>query len=221
MALLELQLLIFDAHRGAGGNGVGDEGVGADDGVPADHRLAAQHRGAGIDGHIVLNCGMAFHAPQALTASGGQAAQGHALIDFHVLADDGGLADDDAGAMVDEEILPDGGAGMDVDAGDAVGVLRHDAGQQGHLQGVQNVRQAVDRNGKKAGIAEDDLVLAGGGGIAVKGGLHIGLNHGAQAGNPAESPPRRKSLCFLRSGRGKSFPFEPRLCQGNSFSFSD
>ena len=38
---LELQLLTLDAHRGAGGDGVGDEDVGADDAVPADHRAAA------------------------------------------------------------------------------------------------------------------------------------------------------------------------------------
>ena len=41
VAGLELQLLAFDADGGAGGNGMGDEHVGAYDTVPADDGTAA------------------------------------------------------------------------------------------------------------------------------------------------------------------------------------
>ena len=42
-----------------------------------------------------------------------------------------GLADDDAGAVVDEEVSADLRPGVDVDAGAAVGVFRHDPGIRG------------------------------------------------------------------------------------------
>ena len=64
--LANLQLLALDADRGAGGNGMGDEDIGADDAVPANDRIAAQNGSAGVDGHIVLNGGVAALAPQAL-----------------------------------------------------------------------------------------------------------------------------------------------------------
>ena len=38
---LHLQLLAFDAHRGAGGHRLGDEGAGADDAAVTDYRFAA------------------------------------------------------------------------------------------------------------------------------------------------------------------------------------
>ena len=38
---LELELLALDTDGGAGGDGVGDEHVGADDAVPSDHCAAA------------------------------------------------------------------------------------------------------------------------------------------------------------------------------------
>ena len=43
---LELQLLTFYTYGGAGGDGVGDEDVGADDAFPADDSGAAQNGGA-------------------------------------------------------------------------------------------------------------------------------------------------------------------------------
>ena len=110
---LELKLLALDADGGAGGDGVGDEHIGADDAVPADDRTAAQNGCTGIDGHIVFNGGMTLFALQALAAPGGQCAQGHALVDLYMVADDGGLTHNDAGAVVNEEILADGGAGME------------------------------------------------------------------------------------------------------------
>ena len=85
-----------------------------------DDRIATQNGSVGIDRHIVPNGGMPLGSTEALTAPGGQATQGHALIDLHALTNNGGFTDYDTSAVVDEEMLSDGGAGMDVDAGDAV-----------------------------------------------------------------------------------------------------
>ena len=165
---------------------MGDEHVGADDAVPADDGAAAQDRRAGVDGHVVLDGGVPLFAPEALPAPGAQRAQGHALIDLHMVADDGGFAHHDAGAVVNEEVFSNGGAGVDVNAGDAVGVLGHDPGQQRHPQGVEHMGQPVDGDGKQAGIAENDLVHAEGGGVAVEKRLHIGLGHGPDGGDLLE-----------------------------------
>lgn len=120
--------------------------------------LAAQDGGAGIDGDPILNGRVALMIAQTLAGTGRQAAQGDALINLDPLADLGGLADDDAGSVVDEEVLADGGAGVDVNAGETVGVLGHDAGNEGHLQQVQLMCQAVDHDGVETGVGEDDLV---------------------------------------------------------------
>ncbi len=162
---------------------MGDEHVGADDAIPPDHRFAAQDGGAGVDGHVVLDGGVALFAPQALAAPGGQGTQGHALVELDVVADDRGLAHHNAGAVVDEEILADGCPGVDINAGDAVGMLRHHARQHGHPQGIQHMRHAVNRNGEQAGVAEHDFIGAVGGGVAVVEGLHVRLAHRADFGD--------------------------------------
>ena len=100
--------------------------------------------------------------------------EGDALVELDVFADGGGFADDDAGAVVDEEIVADGGAGVDVDAGEVVGVLGHDARDERHLGFVEFVGDAVDADGEKAGVGEDDFIGVGGGGVAVKSGLDVG-----------------------------------------------
>ena len=66
-----LQFLIFDAYRGTGCNGTGDEGIGSNDRIPTDHRLSTQNGSACVNGNIVLNGGMAALAPQALASPGG------------------------------------------------------------------------------------------------------------------------------------------------------
>ena len=161
---------------------MGDEHVAADDGIVADHGVPAQYGRAGIDGHVVLDGGVAALAVQLLAAPGGQRAQGDALVELHIVADDGGLADDDAGAVVDEEVSADLRPGVDVDAGAAVGVFRHDPGDKGHLQLVEHVGQAVDGDGVKAGIGDDHLRLVGGGGVTVVGGLEVRFHIGPDLG---------------------------------------
>src|SRR5205085_7011175 len=115
--------------------------------------------------------------------AGGECAEGDALVDLDALADGAGFADDDAGAVIDEEVVADGGAGVDVDAGEVVGVFGHDAGDEGDLLFVEFVGDAVDANGEKAGVGEDDFVGVAGGGVAVEGGLDVGGEGGAERGD--------------------------------------
>ena len=90
-------------------------------------------------------------------------------------ADHRGLADDHAGAVVDEEIIADGGAGMDVDARELMGVFRHHPGQQRHLQFKQPVGQPEDGDGLEGRIGQKDLLVGAGGGVALVGGLDVGV----------------------------------------------
>ena len=69
--------------------------------------------------------------------------------------------------MVDEEALADGGAGVDVDAGEAVGVFGDDSGNQGHIGQIELVGNAVAGNGEEAGVAEDGLGRARCGRVAL------------------------------------------------------
>ena len=105
-------------------------------------------------------------------------AERHALIELDVVADDRRLADDDAGAVVDEEIFADLRAGVDVNAGRTVGILAHDARDERNLALVELVRYAVDEDRVQAGVGEDDLLLAAGGGVAVEVCGHVLHEHG-------------------------------------------
>ncbi len=142
---------------------------------------------------------MAFTALEGLAAAGGEGTQRDALIELDALSDDGGFADDDAGAVVDEEIIADGGAGVDVDAGEVVGVFGHDARDQRHLGFVEFVGDAVHADGEEAGIGEDDFIGVGGGGVAVKGGLDVGGEGGAQIGESCRGIPGRSLRRWCRS----------------------
>ncbi len=115
-----------------------------------------------------------------------QGAEGHALVELDVGADVAGFADDDAGAVVDEEAGADAGAGMDVDAGLGVGMLGHHARNQRHAEQQDLVGDAVNGDGLEAGIAEDDLVEALGGRVALEGGLDVLLQDQADVGHALE-----------------------------------
>ena len=182
LCVFEHRLRGGDDHPGIVGHRAGEEGVAAHHGVLADDRLAAQDGRAGVDGHIVAHGGMALARQAGVARPGGQCPQRHALVQLDMAADDGGLADDDARAVVDEEPRPDLCAGVDVDAGAAVGVLRHHAGDHGDAAQIQLVGDAVDEDGEQAGVGEDDLLLVGGGRVAVKGGLNVGHQHLLDAG---------------------------------------
>ena len=64
-------------------------------------------------------------------------------------------------------------AGVDVDAGLRVRPLGDHAGDQRHPQPVQRVGDAVRRHRAQPRVAEDDLVQAGGGGVALIRRLHV------------------------------------------------
>ena len=99
------------------------------------------------------------------------------LIQFDPATDGAGLADDDAGAVVDEERRTDRRSGMDVDAGPAVGQLRHHPGDDGHLQDVQAVGDAIDDDRPEGGIAQNDFIRADRRGVSFVGGLDVRLQH--------------------------------------------
>ena len=69
------------------------------------------------------------------------------------------------------------GAGMDVDAGLGVGVLGHHPRDQRHAEQQQLVGEAIDRDRLEAGVAEDDLVMALRGRVALEGGLDVLLEY--------------------------------------------
>lgn len=167
------ELLGLDADPGAGPYGACDEDVGSDDRTLADDRIAAQDRGTGVDGDVVLDSRMTFGAAQALTAAGRKCTDGDALVDLDVLSDDRGLTDDDACAVVHEKVLADSRAGMDIDSGLTVSILRHHPGDERDAQKEELVGQSVDGAGQESGIAQDDLIFAESGGISLIGGLHI------------------------------------------------
>src|SRR5205085_429416 len=100
-------------------------------------------------------------------------AERDALIEFDVRADLGRAADDDARAVIDEEARTDLCAGMYVYAGAVVRVLGHDARHERHTQTVEFVREPVSGNGVETGIAEDDLVEAARGRVAIVSRLHV------------------------------------------------
>ena len=126
---------------------------------------------------------MPLLAPQALTAPGRKAAQRYTLIDLNTFTDHRSLADNDTGTVVDKEICADSGTGVDIDAGDAVGILCHHTGNHGHIQHIQFMGKTVDRNGKQAGVRENDLIIACCGRVAVVGRLQIRLHQTADLGD--------------------------------------
>ena len=98
------------------------------------------------------------------------------------MADGGGFADDDAGAVVDEEMRADARAGMEIAAGAFVGIFGEHARQQRNAEPVKLVRETLHGDREHAGVGEDDLLEAAGGGIAAVGGVDVGLDNFAQRG---------------------------------------
>ena len=108
--------------------------------------------------------------------------QRHGLVDAHAIPDDGGLADHHARAVVDEKAVADARAGMDVDAGLGMRQFGHDAREQREITQIEFVRQPVMDDGHDAGIAEQHLVDAARGRVAVEGSLYIGVEERAYRG---------------------------------------
>ena len=174
----------------------------------ADHGLAAEDGGVGVDHDLVLNRGMALDVAEDLTVLVARESEGserHALVNLNTVADVGGFADDHARSVVDEESPADVRAGVDVDAGLAVGVLGHHPRDQGSAQDEEFMRDPKDRHGRDAWIAEEDFLEILGGGIAVERGLNIVGEYLAEVGDTLQKPDRDElrlgfvvSLKFLR-----------------------
>ena len=177
--------------------------VGADDRVLAEPCAPAEDRGVCIDGHVVLDVGVAFDAFDRVAVIidlERLRAERHALVDFDVVADARGLADDDAGAVVDEEMVADLRPRVDVAAGFFVRVLGDEAGNEGHAQFVEDVGDALQRDHEHAGVGEDDLVDAARGRISIVGGGDVGVRDAADVGKLAEQLHRQPLGVFFRLG---------------------
>ena len=143
--------------------------------------------------------------------------QGHALVQLDVLADDGSLADDHAGAVVNEEVRPNGGAGVNVDTGEGMGIFRHHPGQHGDLHEIQLMGDAENADGFKGWVGQHDFLPAGGGGIALVGSLHVGVQRVPDGGEFG-----KQSVDHIVILRG--FPIDPlqdlpKLTPGGRFQF--
>ena len=98
-------------------------------------------------------------------------------------------------------MMPDGGAGMDVNAGAAVGKFSHDAGDQRHLQLKEHMGHAVDEDRLQSGVGDDDLIRRGGGGVAVEEGLQVGLEQRPNLRQPLQEADRQLlGLCIQLAG---------------------
>jgi hypothetical protein len=84
--------------------------------------------------------------------------------------------------MVDKKTFTDSGAGMDIDSGPAVGILRHDAWDQRYFLLVNLMRYTIYGYGKEPGIAEYNFIVAFCGRVAFVGGADIFAEQHPQAG---------------------------------------
>ena len=175
-------------HLGIGGNIFGNPYVATDDGVVTDGD-AAEDGTVAVDDDIVIKNGVAINALDGvalLVEREALGSEGDSLIELHMVAEDAGGTDDNAGAVVDGEVTADGGGRVYVDARLAMGQLGDDAGDEGHTQEVELVCYAVARDGAYGGVAADDLSIAGGSGVALVGGCHIGGEEASQVGQSAD-----------------------------------
>lgn len=113
-------------------------------------------------------------------------AEGDAVVEFHGVADAAGLADDDAGAVIDEKVRADPGPGVDVDPGAAVGPFGHHAGDEGDALAEEDMGGALDGDGLDGRVGNDDDLDAGGGRIALVGGLDIGAEEAPDFGQAGQ-----------------------------------
>ena len=140
-------------------------------------------------------------APEALTATGGKSAKGHTLIELYIITDNGGFTHHNAGTVVNEEILTDSCTGVNVDAGNAVGMLSHNSGKHRHVQGIQHMSKPVHSNGKQTGICKNNLRHIRCCRVTLIGGLQIRLHHRPNFRNL----PEKRHSSLLRMGFSSSF----------------
>ncbi len=122
---------------------------------------------------------MTFLVPELFRGPPGhrQSPEGHPLIKPDPISNISGFADHHAGSMIDEETFTNSGAGMDIDARFAVGIFGHNTRHKGDPQLKKLVGQAIDGDGKKTGIAENNFISALGCRIPFQGGPDIFSQH--------------------------------------------
>jgi len=170
---------------GIGGNTLYQPDVAADDRAAPDAGITAEDSGTGVDNHVVLNVGVAldaFDGIAVLVKGEGACAQRHALIHLDPVADGGCLTDDNTGTVVNEEAFADLRAGMDVDTGALVGIFAHDAGDNGDALLIEHMGKAVDGDGLDEGIGQQNFLAVAHGGVSLKGGTDVEVEHLADLG---------------------------------------
>ena len=192
LARMDADLLRLEDDDRIGRNRAGQPDVAADDGAVADDRVAADDGRVGVDGDVIADGRMPLAAEGVALLVAldvlGQAARDQTRRPgkADAVADFRRAADDDAGAVIDEEMGADVRAGMQVDAGAAVRPFGHHAGQKSDAQFVENVGHAEDGDRLDARIGEDDFLLVRRGGIALVGGLDVGLDEATHVGQFAQ-----------------------------------
>lgn len=189
MLLIGRNVVHFEAlhaHAGIGRDRTRDEGATADDGIFAHDGITAKNGGVCVNGYVVLNGGVTLFAGEALAPACRKSTESDTLVNLHVLAYHGGFANDDACAMIDKEVLADGCARMDIDARFGMGVFGHETRENGYMQKVKLVGDAVNRCRHKAWVGEDNFVEAAGSRVAIVGGVQVGFKAFANQWNLGE-----------------------------------
>ena len=143
---------------GAGRDGAREPHVAADGAAGPHDGLAAEDGRIRVEDHVVLDGGVPLGLREALLDE--QRAQRDALEHPHAVPHDGRLADHDARPVVDGEGVADLRAGVDIDAGLAVGHFGEQTRDERDALAVEAVRQPVHGRGVETGVGEDDLVDA-------------------------------------------------------------
>ena len=101
------------------------------------------------------------------------------LIDPHPFANNRGFANYDPRSVIDEKTRTDAGARMNVDARFGVGDLGDQPRHQFRVQKLQYMCDPVMNDGGHAGITDQDLRKAGGGGISEECRTKVADEHSA------------------------------------------
>lgn len=183
-----LEFGLGENYPGKGRNGLGQPNVAANDGTFTDDGIS-QNGGAGIDYDSIFDGGMPFSPSNQISLlipGKVQSAESDPLVDRDALPDDRGFPDHHTGAVIDEKAFPDLSPGMDVDSGSVMHPLIHNAWNKDQALMVEEVGEAMDRNGLQSGIAENDFVEAGSGGIIFEGRFNVEFEHVPNFGNIAQ-----------------------------------
>ena len=162
-------------HGGVIGHRPNDHGARAYFYVIADVDVAEDFR-SGADDDAIAQRGVTF----ARILSG--AAERDALVYEYILSDLSRFADHNAHAVIDKKASADSCARVNFYAGQAARELADDAGQSEPSGQVEAVCEAVEQDGVKAGITQQDFRYAARRRVPAKHGVDLftdGLEHSA------------------------------------------